>query len=170
MKMNLKTTAANGVLPLSLGWRGGMIGFDIVGGPYDRFRKGLNGDFGVCVRAERVPADVDVWVPIPDFGVPDNHVTVMKALETTLRMAMRGKRIWVGCAGGYGRTGLFLALLAKCCRVDDPVGYVRAKYNERAIETVQQSDYVRKFDVSPLRRKLWFWGWRERLAQLILSW
>ena len=41
--------------------------FRIIGGPYDAFKRGENADFGVCVRAERVPDDVDVLAADPRF-------------------------------------------------------------------------------------------------------
>ena len=40
--------------------------------------------------------------------------------------------------GGWGRTGLFLALLAKVCGVENPVTYVRENYSPRAVETTDQ--------------------------------
>ena len=87
------------------------------------------------MRAERVPEyGVDIWVPIPDFQVPSERqlAQVENALERAFAAALDGKRVYVGCAGGYGRTGLFLALMAKVAGVKDPVAYVRLHYNSHA--------------------------------------
>ena len=60
----------------------------------------------------------------------------------------------VGCLGGQGRTGLFLALLAKVWGIADPVKYVRRVYLRRAVETRDQEEWVADFEASGLRRWL----------------
>lgn len=47
-----------------------------------------------------------------------------------------------------GRTGLFLAILAKAVGFNDPVAYVRKHYYNHAVETAEQAKYVEAFDVS----------------------
>lgn len=156
---------ANGALPIKLGYEGAWLDFEIIGGPFDAYRPGENGDFGVCVRAERVPrAMADLVVPIIDFSVPDPSLRdlVENTVERAIVAAMEGKRVYVGCMGGWGRTGLFLALLAKACGKEDPVGYVRKHYTPHAVETYDQVRYVAAFDVSRLRNRLFFAAWRVR--------
>ncbi len=103
---------------------------------------GRNHAFGVCVRAERAPSGrYNVHLPIHDFSVPspDQQDEVELALRETLEALLDGKPVYVGCMGGWGRTGLFLALLAKVCGVDQPVTYVRENYSNRAVETRSRS-------------------------------
>ena len=160
----------NGSLTIPLGWRGGFQTLKFTGGPYDAF-PGRDAAFGVCVRAERVnQSNVDVHLPIRDFGVPASAVRVEDALRDTLMAALKGREVYVGCMGGWGRTGLFLALLAKACGVEDPVGFVRSNYSSRAVETDAQVDYVENFDTAALQSWLRSAGWGKWFADVFFWW
>jgi len=161
----LQSLAPNGALPLNLGWRGAFYKLNFLGGPYDAF-PGRDQAFGVCVRAERVPEEVDVHLPIRDFDVPRVANDVDRAIRDTFRAALKGHLVYVGCMGGWGRTGLFLALLAKAAGVDDPVSYVREHYSPRAVETDRQKKYVEDFDVTEIRQWLWRYAWINRFPIL----
>ena len=165
-------TEPNGKMPIRLGWRGGFISFDIIGGPYDAFKRGVNADFGVCLRAELCPEDLDVLLPIKDFSVPPpaQLEDVEYVIRRALGAAVAGKRVWAGCMGGWGRTGMFLALLAKVADYDDPVGYVRRVYSKKACETKEQCRYVYDFDPTRLRRRLYGSAWRERIRRIVFWW
>ncbi|MCO5157857.1 MAG: hypothetical protein M9945_14105 [Aquamicrobium sp.] len=170
MNMNARNvpSGANGILPITLGARHAWMKFELVGGPFDRYPtvKGVN--FGVCVRAERVPArGVAVHLPIHDFAVPQDDGQVRYALKDTLEAALAGKSVYVGCAGGWGRTGLFLALIAKTAGVEDPIDYVRRSYTPRAVETKEQEAYVEDFDVAELRKWMVRAAWRARFRRLL---
>jgi hypothetical protein len=135
---------ANGVMPLKL------MGKDVyvVGGPYRKRPEEL---FGVKL-AQEIRAKCDVDLPIRDFSIPDDracHEAVKKAMEAL----MKHGRIYVGCMGGWGRTGLFLACLAKACGEGDPVQFVRATYTPRAVETREQEAFVEDFRAGDL---FWF--------------
>jgi len=84
----------------------------------------------------------------------------------TLRAGLAGEKIYIGCMGGWGRTGLFMALLAKATGISDPVAFIREYYTPHAVETKEQQDYVANFDVSPIQRELWRWAWKVRLASI----
>lgn len=158
----------NGHLPLDFGWRGAFKKVQIAGGPYDFFPHQEKGAFGVCVRAERVdPSKVDLHLPIRDFSVPKDDDEVRRVIVETLRVALKGHNVYVGCMGGWGRTGLFLALLAKAAGVKDPVGYVREHYTPRAVETKEQQRYVEHFDVGPLPRDMFVAAWRQRFFEAL---
>ena len=164
---------AHGGLVFDLGFHGAFLHVGVIGGPFDNYRPGANADVGICVRAERVPEyGVDIWVPIPDFQVPSERqlAQVENALERAFAAALDGKRVYVGCAGGYGRTGLFLALMAKVAGVKDPVAYVRLHYNSHAVETRDQQRYVNSFDVSRLQRWLCWRTWTHRWSSLMFWW
>ena len=80
----------------------------VFGGPYlDR----PTGMVGVKLARE-ITAPHMVSVPIKDFSVP-----LQKDLDFGLGLAVAnildGDPVYAGCMGGKGRTGLFLAVLAK---------------------------------------------------------
>ena len=168
--VDVKKLGANGVLPIKLGFNGAYFDMEVVGGPFDKYRPGVNGDFGVCVRAERVPATATIRLPIEDFNVPDDIEDVDNAIMATLEALLDGKRVYVGCMGGWGRTGLFLALLAKVAGNKDPVSYVRRLYTPRAVETDEQMAYVKNFDVAPLQTRLFWMAWRRRWTKTVFWW
>jgi protein-tyrosine phosphatase len=61
------------------------------------------------------------------------------------------ERVEVACLGGTGRTGTALACIAILdgVPVDEAVGYVRAHYRPRAVETSAQERFVRDFGSPP---------------------
>jgi len=152
----------NGQFELNLGWKRAGITLDITGGPYDAYPG--QPYLGVCVRAEQTAGRLmDVHLPIDDFSVPRHDDEVLKALEKTIRAGLAGRKIYIGCMGGWGRTGLFMALLVKALGVEEPVSFIRQHYTPRAVETKEQQFYVKNFDVSPISRNLWKWAWKARL-------
>lgn len=167
MKQITKFPGANGVLPLALGWRGAFFNIDLHGGPFAKFAFGDNG-FGICLR-EVEPVDYDVWLPIEDFGIPNNDDDVREAMVEAFEAALCGEDVYIGCMGGFGRTGLFLSLMTKAAGYPDPVGYVRKKYTSLAVETGEQKRYVAQFDVASVRRKLRRIAWRTRFSRLRLG-
>lgn len=156
---------AKGVeITLPLGWRGGWKKPKFVGGPFDLAPGGHNA-FSVAVRAERIkPGQAHLHLPIRDFATPDDPYAVEDAIFDTFRAALSGKDVYVGCMGGIGRTGLFLALLAKTAGIPEPVKWVRANYNPLAVETNHQAKYVNQFDVAKLRERVLGYAWGARLV------
>lgn len=88
-----------------------------------------------------------IMVPWQDMGLPKidrDHVDAAVTLACT--MIERGDIIEVGCIGGHGRTGTFLALIAMRNGVKTPeeaIAYVREHYCEKAIESSTQEWYVK---------------------------
>ena len=161
---------ANGALPISLGWGGAYESFTITGGPYNCY-PGRDKAFGVCVRAENTDhVHKDAWLPIVDFKVPTNPETVLKVLKQALGAALEGRPVYVGCMGGWGRTGLFLALLAKAAGIENPIEYVRSHYTPHAVETAAQERYVEEFDVSSIKVWLFWQAWSERARKAVFWW
>lgn len=167
-----KPAGSNGVMPIALGWRFAWMKFDIIGGPFNNYAKVKEATFGVCVRAEQVPiVGVNVHLPIQDFSIPKDDREVEVALIETITAAIRGDSVYVGCMGGWGRTGLFLALIAKAVGIADPVKYVRSTYTPHAVETDMQAAYVAGFDVSHVQAVIQSIAWRERIRNwLRLKW
>ncbi len=52
-------------------------------------------------------------IPVSDFGIPDDLVAWEKGLEAAAQAGGDGENIAVHCLAGIGRTGVFLACLAK---------------------------------------------------------
>lgn len=156
----MKIAKANGTLSLPLGWRGLFKTLTVHGGPFIAFSQDNTKDpgewFGVCLTEHGSQA-ADVHVPIQDFRTPQFYEQVTGAIIEILRYALDGKEVYVGCAGGWGRTGLFLAILAKAVGIEDPIGYVRSNYTDKAVETKAQEQYVKSFNVEPIQT--WLLGW-----------
>jgi hypothetical protein len=121
----------------------------LAGGPYPECPEEY---FGVKMAAE-IHLVCDVSIPTHDFSVPDVK-DVDKGLYKTLWALLRGRKVYIGCRGGIGRTGLFMAILAKAFDVGDPVKYVRAKYLSYAVETGAQKAYVNDYEIPYLSRVL----------------
>lgn len=116
--------------------------FLVTGGPYfDR----PDTMIGVKMAAE-INRPADVSIPTRDFSTPD-----LADLDTGLVQAatalVNGDPLYVGCMGGKGRTGLFLAVLCKALGVKKPVEYVRKHYYAHAVETSEQYAFVTTYRV-----------------------
>jgi hypothetical protein len=89
----------------------------------------------------------DFAVDCPDFGVPDRDDFTLALVKSIYMASYRGMKIFVGCHGGIGRTGMFVAAFAKCMGfTGDPVGFARVKYDSRAVETKEQMAFVGSID------------------------
>ncbi len=84
-----------------------------------------------------------IYLPIPDFGVPSPDA-LLRAIEATISLAETGRNVVVHCSAGIGRTGLFLAMLAKRdlnLSGEDAISLVR-QYIHGAVETAEQEQLV----------------------------
>lgn len=118
---------------------------EVTGGPFDAIPEGA---FGVCLEPAAAKAWLaDVALPIPDFGVPEMR-DLKRAVGLVLAQlqADPARPVHVGCRAGIGRTGLFLACLARATGVEgDPIAFVRAHYHPAAAETPEQERMARDF-------------------------
>jgi protein-tyrosine phosphatase len=107
--------------------------------------------FGVYLLAdEPPPVNWEArWVRWRDFGLPADRDTARQAIEEAWRRSAT-ERVEIACLGGRGRTGTALACAAVLDGVPagDAVRYVRTHYSPRAVETMWQRRYVRKFRAS----------------------
>lgn len=87
------------------------------------------------------------WLRWPDFWLPLDADEARSAFEEAHRRAASGLRVEVVCGGGRGRTGTALACIAQLGGVaaDDATAWVRRSYCDRAVETLWQRRYVRRF-------------------------
>ena len=82
-------------------------------------------------------------LPIPDFDVPSKE-DLEEAIKKTVEHAQAGQNILIHCHAGLGRTGLFVAYLAK--RVlglssEEAIHWTR-KYIPHALETDEQNKMI----------------------------
>lgn len=130
-----------GTLPLMVAGRA----VTITGGPFDAIPDGA---FGVCLEPEAAKAWLaDVALPTPDFGLPEAEA-LRRAVGVVLAQleADPARPVHVGCRAGVGRTGLFMACLARAAGVEgDALDYVRRHYLPHAAETEAQQAMARGF-------------------------
>jgi protein-tyrosine phosphatase len=112
--------------------------------------------------AEEINRDCHVSIPTKDFRVPNEFDLKLGIRQVLEYLAAGGTRdLYVGCMGGRGRTGLFMACLAKAWGKGNPIQHVRKTYLASAVETKQQEEYVRQLKITPAMRLL---VWRAKLA------
>lgn len=106
-------------------------------------------DFGIYLDSCWFSQQTCLGIALPwqDMGLPKlSREQVDIALDLACRMIDKGDILEVGCIGGHGRTGTFLALVALKNGVETPeeaIVYVREHYCEKAIESDTQEWYVK---------------------------
>lgn len=145
----LESSLINGIMPLAL--RPGKV-FRVAAGPY---LSRLDGSVGVRLASE-INRPFDIEVPCIDFGTP-KMVDMQLGVEAAVKVITKGYLVYAGCMGGVGRTGTFLACLAKAFGEQSPVYYVRTNYLSHAVETQGQRELVADFE--PTRRTLSMIKW-----------
>lgn len=86
-----------------------------------------------------------VHFPIVDFDTPEDPDQMIAVLDEVIRRADKGEHVAVHCFAGRGRTGMFIALLArKVLKLDgqEAIDWVRQYFP--AIETDAQEKLVRE--------------------------
>lgn len=140
----------NRMLPLRIG----MLKANVAGGPYRQKPADM---IGVKMAVE-INLPCTISVPTRDFDVP-NVQTFKNGLVKAIMLMSNDLPLYVGCMGGIGRTGLFMAGLAKVASEYrgrkhrakfDPVLYVREHYMGHAVETKQQMEFIEDLNVSDI--------------------
>lgn len=136
---------------------------------------------GTCIQTP--PKDTDVFVgfdrgmkgtgrifpwskgheflyPIKDMGVPQ-HLVNFKAMIAWLEsMVLEGHKVYMGCIGGHGRTGLVMAALITHMTGElGSIEYVRKHYCKKAVESQQQIDWLHEhFGIKKAKPTKGVWG------------
>jgi protein-tyrosine phosphatase len=84
------------------------------------------------------------WIEWPDFLLPRDSRRAVEQIRDLHQRALDGQRVEVACGGGIGRTGTVIASLAVLAGVPaaDAVGWARANYHRRAVETPWQRRWI----------------------------
>ncbi len=117
----------------------------IVGGPFDSwdgFGVSLCLDPGANRRGEAT-----LRLDLVDFTAPTaaQLIATLAAVLVALR-TRSDDDLYVGCRAGYGRTGTLIAALANLAGHADPVGWTRAQYHPKSVETAEQAAAVAALD------------------------
>lgn len=79
------------------------------------------------------------------MSVPENLDEFNKMLLHVKLSLEQGLKVFMGCIGGHGRTGLVFAALVKLMsNEEDAITYVRKNYCEKAVESNSQVEWLHK--------------------------
>ncbi len=102
---------------------------------------------GVYLDRAWQPTWPHMMIDWPDFGLPSDRAVFLDVVNDVLCRARGGAIVEIGCVGGHGRTGTFLAVLA--IQAGEPsrsaVAWVRSHYCHEAIETDEQVAFIESF-------------------------
>lgn len=107
-----------------------------------------------CYFTTREPVCVATYLPWADFAWPKVGMDVVDLyVRDVIAHARAGEEVEIGCIGGHGRTGTFMALMGYHCGVVDDgmevqdatdvlVKWVRETFCKEAIEGKKQEWYI----------------------------
>jgi len=124
-------------------------GITVFGGPYPEKPAGM---FGVNLAAE-IALPSEIALPIRNYGAP-TQAALQEGIAQAIERLAKGEILYAGCKFGYGRTGLFMACLAKACGIANPIEWTRSLYHPKAVESEEQVEFVQNFDASALTQRL----------------
>lgn len=88
--------------------------FKLYGGPYHKRPGNIQG----IKMAEEILAPCSIAIDTKDFSVPD-VIDLQLGLYAGIALLIKNGSMYVGCMGGVGRTGLYMAAMAKIFHAAD---------------------------------------------------
>lgn len=138
--------------PIKLG-NGEIVGASC-GSPRDGYDIYIGFDYGMKMQHQPFPWDLSKYADpivefqyhITDMCAPKSPKEFRKMIEWCADQLDDGKKIHVGCIGGHGRTGTFLAALVSLYEdlTDDPIKWVRENHCKKAVESKSQIKFLVK--------------------------
>ena len=106
----------------------------------------------LLAKAQAPTGSPAVWIKWRDFRRPADELHAFAALTDAYDRCAT-ERVEIACAGGRGRTGCAIAVLAVLGGIEpqQAVGWVRANYDRRAIETPWQRRWIEGLEVARIR-------------------
>lgn len=101
-------------------------------------------DSGMKMTARSYPwkQGTEFLFRIRDMAAPDNPAEFTKLVKWVRKQLEDGKKVHVGCIGGHGRTGTFLAALVADFGETDAITYVRQHYCQKVVESTEQVNFL----------------------------
>lgn len=85
-----------------------------------------------------------LYCPIRDYSfLPDD--VLERLVDQIVERHVQGKRVAIFCLGGHGRTGYVAACVLFRLGIQQPIEYLRNRYNPSYIETREQEAAIRRF-------------------------
>ena len=69
-------------------------------------------DYTAAIAEDRIPIK-QIYFPVPDYGIPEDTEQFYALAMETAEQLTAGKNMFVHCAGGIGRTGMFAGCVLK---------------------------------------------------------
>lgn len=103
----------------------------------------LGAELAAFVQHERAYVDHVIQGDVPDFGIPTNPTKFLKQAQVVASLLKTGKKVFVHCHGGVGRTSMALATI-QLLMSNDNGELALQKANEAANgpDTEQQERFV----------------------------
>lgn len=100
-----------------------------------------------------------ISIPWPDMSLPEVPDDFWVALAQEI--IYQDRNCLIACAGGHGRTGTALAILAHLIAgIQNPIEFVRWAYCKEAVETHEQKNYVAKitgiYEEIEIKEDIWW--------------
>lgn len=88
---------------------------------------------------------IEMLYKITDMTAPKDPESFKQLILWLKNQITRGKKVFIGCIGGHGRTGTVLsALVSEFMHKEDAITYVRENYCSKAVETSSQIEFLHK--------------------------
>lgn len=108
--------------------------------------------FNLMQEFEHLPSTY--CIPIRDYHIPEDMQEFEEGLFNILRHSVQGDKVFFGCFGGVGRTGIVLACLNKICGVDTNLIYHTRAMLPHALETEAQIEFVKNYNAGNIKLRL----------------